>query len=132
MPFQTGRLHTARTARIAALSPLLIAVAVASCRDFPTATQDDGRVVDTQPQLATTAAVNLAGRALAANCFQCHGTDGEAGELKIAGQSASGIIAELNETRGKNPGANIMNVHALAYTPTEIALIADYISRQGH
>lgn len=33
--------------------------------------------------------------------------------------------------RGKNPRANIMNLHALAYTPAEIGLIADYISRQG-
>jgi hypothetical protein len=58
-------------------------------------------------------------------------SNGEAGELKIAGESASGIISELNEMRGKNPRANIMNLHALAYTPAEIGLIADYISRQG-
>lgn len=70
------------------------------------------------------------GRALASNCFQCHGTDGHAGELKIAGESSSEIIGELNEMKYKNPGANIMNVHAQAYTSEEIKLIADYFSKQ--
>jgi len=129
MPSPTTR---SRPALYAALTPLLIAVAFTSCRDFPTAAPDEPAGVNATPKLATTAAVNLAGRALAANCFQCHGTDGVAGELKIAGESASGIISELNEMRGKNPRGNIMNLHALAYTPAEIALIADYISRQGN
>jgi sulfide dehydrogenase cytochrome subunit len=129
MPSQTTR---SRPALYAALTPLLIAVASTSCRDLPTAAPDEHTGVNAPPQLAATATVNLAGRALAANCFQCHGTDGVAGELKIAGESASGIISELNEMRGKNPRDNIMNLHALAYTPAEIALIADYISRQGN
>lgn len=120
-----------RPAPYSALTPLLLVIAVTSCRDFPTAAADEQGIVTASPQFATTTDVNLAGRALAANCFQCHGTNGEAGELKIAGESASGIISELNEMRGKNPRANIMNLHALAYTPAEIGLIADYISRQG-
>lgn len=70
------------------------------------------------------------GRALAANCFQCHGTNGYAGELKIAGESSSEIIGELNEMKSKSPGGNIMNVHAQAYTAEEIKLIADYFSKQ--
>jgi len=70
------------------------------------------------------------GRALASNCFQCHGTNGYASELKIAGESSSEIIGELNEMKYKNPGANIMNVHAQAYTSDEIKLIADYFSKQ--
>jgi sulfide dehydrogenase cytochrome subunit len=53
-----------------------------------------------------------------------------AGELKIAGESASEIIGELNEMRAKDPRSNIMNVHALAYTTDEIKLIADYFSKQ--
>ena len=74
--------------------------------------------------------VNLQGRALASNCFQCHGTNGYAGELKIAGQGAGGIIDEFREMRSEDPGKNIMNVHARAYTDEEIRLIADYISKQ--
>ena len=80
---------------------------------------------------AAQAQVAPAGRLLASNCFQCHGTNGVAGELKIAGESASEIISELNEMRAENPGRNIMNVHAQAYTPAEITLIADYFAKQG-
>ncbi len=129
MPLHTKSTHTTVAA---ALTPLLAALAFAACSELPTATPDEQSPANAPPLAAATAEVNLAGRALAANCFQCHGTDGVAGELKIAGESASGIIAELTEMRGKNPRDNIMNLHALAYTPAEIALIADYISRQGH
>ena len=69
---------------------------------------------------------------LSDNCFQCHGTDGVAGELKIAGESSSEIVNHMNSFRARNPRSNIMNVHALAYTPAEITLIADYFSQQGH
>jgi sulfide dehydrogenase cytochrome subunit len=75
--------------------------------------------------------IDLPGRLLASNCFQCHGTNGYAGELKIGEQSASSIIADMNEMRTKNPGENIMNVHARAYTDEEIKLIANYISQQN-
>ncbi len=73
---------------------------------------------------------DIPGRTLAANCFQCHGTNGHAGELKIAGESASEIISELNEMKSKSPGRNIMNVHAQAYTQEEIKLIGEYFSKQ--
>lgn len=74
--------------------------------------------------------IDLPGRVLASNCFQCHGTNGYAGELKIGEQSASSIISDLKEMRTKDPRSNIMNVHARAYTNEEIQLIADYISKQ--
>ena len=70
------------------------------------------------------------GRALAANCFQCHGMDGFAGELKIAGESYSELMSELKAFRAKDPRARIMNFHAQAYTDAEISLIADYFSKQ--
>ena len=76
------------------------------------------------------ATIDLPGRVLASNCFQCHGTNGYAGELKIGGQSASSIISDINEMKTKDPRSNIMNVHARAYTTEEIKLIADYISKQ--
>lgn len=74
--------------------------------------------------------IDLPGRVLASNCFQCHGTNGYAGELKIGEQSASSIISDINEMKTKDPRSNIMNVHAIAYTKEEIQLIADYISKQ--
>ena len=79
---------------------------------------------------AATISTDLVARGLAANCFQCHGTNGYAGELKIAGQSASGIISKFDKYRSESPRANIMNVHAYGYTPDEIQLIANYISQQ--
>ena len=69
------------------------------------------------------------GRALASNCFQCHGTNGY-GYEELAGSDASGIIHDMIEMTADNVGDNIMNVHARAYTQAEIALIADFFSRQ--
>jgi len=69
------------------------------------------------------------GRTLAANCFQCHGTNGN-GLEHLAGKNASEIIEELTKMKTKNPRAEIMNLHAKAYTTEEIKLIADYFSQQ--
>ena len=74
--------------------------------------------------------VELPGRNLASNCFQCHGTNGYAGELKIAGQSSSGIVSKLTDMKARDPRDNIMNVHARAYTAEEIKLIGDFFSKQ--
>lgn len=73
--------------------------------------------------------LNHPGRDLAANCFQCHGTDGY-GMEHLAGESANEIIGELREMKLKIAASDIMNVHAYAYTDAEIKLIADYFSKQ--
>jgi sulfide dehydrogenase cytochrome subunit len=78
---------------------------------------------------ANSATLNHPGRTLAANCFQCHGTDGY-GLEHLAGKSRSSIANELLEMQFKPVNAEIMNVHAMAYTDDEIALIADYFSKQ--
>ena len=75
------------------------------------------------------ASLNHPGRTLAANCFQCHGTNGY-GLEHLAGKSASEIVDELKEMQTKNPRAEIMNAHSKAYTTEEIKLIADYFSQQ--
>ncbi len=124
-------MHKTRNSLVAVLTPLLVAVLTTSCRDAIDAPNDRTAAAPTAPQPAIAAAAVHPGRALAANCFQCHGTNGVAGELKIAGESAAEIISELNEMRADIPGRNIMNVHALAYTPAEITLIADYFAKQG-
>ena len=88
--------------------------------------------VDSTNQTVTlkAGAIDLPGRVLASNCFQCHGTNGYAGELKIGEQSASSIISDINEMKTKDSRSNIMIVHAKAYTDEEIKLIATYISQQ--
>jgi sulfide dehydrogenase cytochrome subunit len=73
--------------------------------------------------------LNHPGRTLAANCFQCHGTDGY-GLEHLAGESASEIIGELQEMKFESARKEIMNVHAQAYTDAEIRLIADYFAKQ--
>ena len=76
------------------------------------------------------AAPSAQARALAANCFQCHGTNGYAGELKIASMSAASMINKFNTYKQKAPNADIMYMHAQSYTTAEIALIADFFSQQ--
>lgn len=73
---------------------------------------------------------STAGRLLASNCFQCHGTDGHSVSSidSIAGESASEIINEMLEMSAKPIGNDIMKAHAHAYTLDEIRLIAEYLS----
>ncbi len=73
--------------------------------------------------------LNHPGRTLAANCFQCHGTDGY-GMEHLAGKRAKSILEELNEMQFEPARASIMHVHAQAYTDEELALIADYFAKQ--
>ncbi len=76
-----------------------------------------------------------AGRLLASNCFQCHGTNGNprvAGFDRLAGRSSNDIFEKLKELQTENDPNNIMKVHALGYTDAQLRLIADYFSRQPH
>ena len=82
----------------------------------------ESALVDISPELQ--------GRALAANCFQCHGTNGYASELKIAGINASALQNKFSEMRARGARDNIMNVHAFAYTTSEINLIGNFFSQQ--
>jgi len=110
---------------------LLLAMIVFSCKDEVIQTDKENTVANSEPPVSLKAGViEMPGRLLASNCFQCHGTNGYAGELKIGEQSASSIISDLNEMKAKDPRSNIMNLHARAYTTAEIKLIAEYISKQ--
>lgn len=88
-----------------------------------------GRVVSTNINAASSGVIMHPGRTLAANCFQCHGTNGY-GLEHLAGKSAKSISDELIDLKKKNPRSAIMNVHATAFTLTEINLIADFFSKQ--
>ena len=102
----------------------------ASCEKNQVSEDEQLRTAKNPEPVLKLASGDVQGRNLAANCFQCHGTNGYAGELKIAGQGADGIINDLNEMKKQPVGDNIMNVHARAYTDAEIKLIADFISKQ--
>lgn len=88
---------------------------------------DKKGLTETQMLVAT---ADLPGRTLAANCFQCHGTNGYASELKIANMDVAEITRKFAEFKAESPRSNIMNLHAYAYTTEEIQLIADYFSKQ--
>ncbi len=89
-----------------------------------------GGVILTTPIVtANPSTLNHPGRTLAANCFQCHGTDGY-GMEHLAGKQATSILEELDEMQFESARADIMNVHAQAYTSEELALIADYFAKQ--
>lgn len=103
------------------------AIALAACGggqssvDGAQATLDAGR---TPPTTVAGLAIP-AGRLMASNCFQCHGTNGTGGFEDIRGESAS----ELIEFQGKPAGSNIMAAHAQGYTPDQLRAIAAYLNR---
>lgn len=69
------------------------------------------------------------GRLLASQCFQCHGTQGQAvsGFESISGKSANEMYKELLEMSQRRP-EGIMDYQARAYTPAQLRLIASYLS----
>jgi len=70
------------------------------------------------------------GRALAANCFQCHGTDGHAvkGMPSIAGKDAPSMYHKMLEYKQRTDVKSIMVPIAHAYTDQELWELALYIA----
>jgi len=68
-------------------------------------------------------------RLLAAQCFQCHGTDGKSttGIDSLAGESQNELISEMREMKAKNK-VDLMHYQAKAYTDAQIQLIAAYFA----
>lgn len=78
--------------------------------------------------LAVSAQTPPPGRMLAAQCAQCHGTNGNGpGFDEIAGKSAREIYKELQEMK-QRPVEGIMDRQARGYTDEQMRLIADYLS----
>lgn len=72
-----------------------------------------------------------AGRLLASNCFQCHGTNGQGpGFDRLAGKSASELYSELKEFQSGKEGKGIMANHALGYTDAQLRALAQWLSTQ--
>ena len=67
------------------------------------------------------------GRLLAAQCAQCHGTDGSGGFEDIAGKPASDLYNDLREMK-QRPPETIMDRQARGYTDAQLRAIADYLS----
>ena len=69
---------------------------------------------------------NTAGRLLASNCFQCHGTGGLGGFDNIRGSEA----AEVREYLGKSASSDIMAAHAQGYTSAQLDAIIAYLQQR--
>lgn len=81
--------------------------------------------------IAAQAQTPPAGRLLASNCFQCHGTNGKGpGFDKLAGKSANEIYKELIEFRSGKEGDNIMARHAMGFTDAQLRSLATWLSTQ--
>lgn len=83
----------------------------------------------TLTQQTTSPTAPSAGRLLASQCAQCHGTDGHSvtGIDSLAGESASEIVEEMQEMK-QEPENDIMHKQALGYSDQEIQLIAQYFA----
>lgn len=80
--------------------------------------QTGSTAVQTQP-------ANTAGRLLASNCFQCHGTLGLGGFEKIRGKDA----AEVVEYLGKPANSSLMAAHAQGYSREQLQAIVAYLQQ---
>ena len=82
-------------------------------------------VTPTDPVVTTP----TAGRLLAAQCAQCHGTDGNSvtGIDSLDGESRNEIVNEMLEMQNDNDN-ELMHLQAKGYTAEQIGLIADYFS----
>ncbi len=73
-------------------------------------------------------------RYIAANCANCHGTDGRAvsggGMPGLAGLSATYFVEQMNAFRSGARQATIMHQIAKGYTDVQIAAMAQYFASQ--
>ncbi|MBS1191554.1 MAG: c-type cytochrome [Rhodocyclaceae bacterium] len=67
-----------------------------------------------------------------ANCFNCHGTEGKGNTAipSLAGRDRAFLEESLKVYKAGGKPATIMHQLAKGYTDEEIAVLADYFSRQ--
>lgn len=68
---------------------------------------------------------NTAGRLLASNCFQCHGTMGTGGFESIRGKDANEVYEYLTQPAS----SDIMAAHAQGYTKAQLQTIVAYLQK---
>lgn len=68
---------------------------------------------------------NTAGRLLASNCYQCHGTLGRGGFDSIRGKD----VGEVVEFLRKPADSSIMAAHAQGYTTAQLNTIVTYLQQ---
>jgi sulfide dehydrogenase cytochrome subunit len=73
------------------------------------------------------------GRDIAANCANCHGTDGwsSAAVPSLAGRDAAAIVQRMKEFRDGRRAATVMQQLAKGYTDAQIEAAAAYFAAQA-
>ena len=73
------------------------------------------------------------GRDIAANCANCHGTDGRSRGVipSLAGQDAAVIVQRMKEFRDGRRAATVMQQLAKGYTDAQIEAAAAYFAAQA-
>lgn len=73
-------------------------------------------------------------RSIAANCANCHGTNGKAvpnaGMVALAGQTKEALVRGLKEFRAGARPATVMHQIAKGYTDEQIELVAGFFAAQ--
>lgn len=92
---------------------------------YPILLLTGGIAAISQPALANPAA----GRLLAAQCAQCHGTNGSGGFEALAGRNAASLYRDLLDMKHR-PIEGIMDRQARGYTDQQLWLIAEYFAAQ--
>lgn len=74
----------------------------------------------------------LAGRYLAANCANCHGTNGQSvgGMEALAGYDRSKFVQTMKAFQSGEKPATLMHQIAKGYTDDQINLMADFFASQ--
>jgi cytochrome c553 len=72
-----------------------------------------------------------AGRLLASNCFQCHGTNGAGpGFATLTGRSAKEIYEKLVSFASGKEGTGLMAKHAMGYTDAQMQSLSAWLATQ--
>ncbi len=72
-----------------------------------------------------------AGRLLASNCFQCHGTNGKGpGFETLAGRPAKEIYEKLQSFASGKEGNGLMARHAMGYTDAQMQSLSAWLATQ--
>lgn len=72
----------------------------------------------------------LQGQRLAAQCAQCHGTNGSGGFLQLAGRNAGSLYKQLLTMKARSTPQGIMDLQARGYSDAQLWEIAQYFESQ--
>lgn len=91
-----------------------------------------GLCLATSLHAAEDGAAPSAVRYFAANCFNCHGSEGRAASAipAIAGRDREFLLESLKAFKAGSKPASIMQQLAKGYSDSELVALADYFSRQ--